>query len=136
MKKLMMIGLLFLCTLSMNAQTISGVPLEEIESEYIQLRVFNELGRKVNVTFDFGQKRKFFTIRNMQMRDTKGKCIKFNSPIEAINLMAEYGYEVVNGQYANSVCNRPTFRTTHDNNSFFILLKKKRYSHEEVYLGY
>ncbi|MFM1914045.1 MAG: hypothetical protein RIR51_1898 [Bacteroidota bacterium] len=105
MKKLiLLIAIMVLGTISLNAQTVNGLPIGEIDSDYLEI-----IGRvrgttKVAVEVDFGQGKKFgsnLTRKNVIL-DENGKSIVFNSIIDALNFFSFYGYEFVNA-YAHQV---------------------------------
>jgi hypothetical protein len=85
--------LLFITSLTCNAQTVNGTPLKDINVKYIQI-----VGRpsiqtnKINLELDFGQEKKFFSSKIVLLTDEAGKPVFFNSIIDAINLLNEYGY--------------------------------------------
>lgn len=69
---------------------------------------------KVTVEIDFGQARKVFE-RNQRLLDEKGKPIKFNSMIDAMNYMGRMGWEFVQAYVA----------TEGKSNVYHWILKKK-----------
>ena len=44
---------------------------------------------------DFGQETKLIKIKNRELLDDNGEPYRVNSPVEALNLMYQYGYEVL-----------------------------------------
>ncbi len=105
MKKLtLLLALYILGALNLNAQTVNGVPIEEIDSDYLEI-----LGRvrgttKIAVEVDFGQGKKWSSnlTRVNVIKDENGKSIVFNSMIDALNFFSFFGYEFVNA-YAHPV---------------------------------
>ncbi|RZJ78758.1 MAG: hypothetical protein EOO47_12840 [Flavobacterium sp.] len=76
-----------------RAQTVNGVRLTELKSTYIE--VFEErklLNTKTFVKLDYGQK--FEDLRNSYIKGDDGKDIEFNSGLDCVNKMRNYGYEL------------------------------------------
>tara|TARA_B100000401_G_scaffold351724_1_gene249344 strand:- start:316 stop:669 length:354 start_codon:yes stop_codon:yes gene_type:complete len=101
------------------SQTVNGIPISEIDTEYIQI-VGTEglIKKKVSIEIDYGQNEqgKFFQKRkNLVIKDENDEELKFNSMIGALNFMHKYGYDFVNA-YAVSTGNQ---------NVYHYLLKKK-----------
>ena len=98
------------------AQTVNGIPIKEIDVEYVQIvGTARLLSNKVNVQIDFGQEDKIFSAKDTQIKDENGKLTIFNSMIDALNFMSRTGYEFVTA-YAISVSNQ---------NVYHYLLKKR-----------
>lgn len=81
------------------AQTdLSYVLSEEAEPypwEYCQIVGVSKLfNNNVVVSIDYGQKRKLMT--DTGIRNAEGKLIEFESMIDAMNYLAQYGWEFVN----------------------------------------
>lgn len=78
------------------AQTVDNVPLDSIQTQYIQIvGVQKFLSTKVTVHIEFGQHNKVFSNKDTELRDEEGNRIVFNSMIDALNFMNENGYEFV-----------------------------------------
>lgn len=80
------------------AQTVNDVPLSQINEEYVQIVGTSKIvGNKVTIEVDFGQHNSFWTAtgNGNVIKDADGKKMEFNSMIDALNFMAENGYEVV-----------------------------------------
>lgn len=89
---------IFSLTIQGFSQTVNDVPLNEIDAEYIEITVGIEKAFSTQVTIDinFGQKFKFFpSDKHTALRDKNGKRMEFNSMIDALNFMYDYGYEFV-----------------------------------------
>lgn len=116
MKKIMY--LLSFCIVSLSfAQTVNDVPLKEIEVEYIQIiGTGRALSTKVNIEIDFGQETKSISFKNgTSIKDEKGRNIKFNSMMDALNFMSANGYAF---QFA--------YTTNNDKDqAIYYILKKK-----------
>ena len=93
MRKLFL--LLILVCGSMNAQTVNGVLLKDIDVEYIEVVGAAKLmSAKLNVSIDFGQSTKFFSAgTETKLNDSNGQAVVFNSMIDALNFMSNNGYE-------------------------------------------
>lgn len=102
---------------SANSQTVDGIPIKDINSEYIQIYEYPILlTRKLQVLIDFGQSRRALSTAEQVIRDSSGKKMEFNSIIEALNFMDENGYEFVQA-YAVSLVAK-------DIEQYFIMKKK------------
>ena len=76
-------------------QSVNGVILDDIKSDYIRIVAHQaSFGTKVNISIDFGQYKLPIKARDTQVKDKEGKFMKFNSSIDALNFMADYGYEL------------------------------------------
>ena len=81
----------------MNAQTVNGLPIKDIDVEYVQIVGFERLlSNKVRVQIDFGQENKLFSAADTEIRDANGRLTAFNSMIDALNFMHANGYSFVN----------------------------------------
>lgn len=81
---------------STYAQTVNGVLLKDLDSEYVQ--IIGEpklLSDKINLVVDYGQERKRLYSKPMMLMDTANREMEFNSMIDALNFMARNGYELV-----------------------------------------
>ncbi|WP_461789293.1 hypothetical protein [Pedobacter sp.] len=78
-----------------SAQTINGVKLSELKEPFLELRAFKqEFGSKVLVQLEYGQK----VVNDRQaslVKDENGKNMEFNSALDFINKMTEFGYELL-----------------------------------------
>lgn len=102
---------------NLQAQTVNGVPLKDIKSEYVQIKGTSKLlSSKINIELDFGQHNKYFKVKDTQLMDENDKLITLNSMVDALNFMTKYGYEFVQA-YAFSVGNQ---------NVYHYLLRKKQ----------
>ncbi|MHC5310985.1 hypothetical protein ACYSNM_13150 [Myroides sp. LJL116] len=95
-------GLLFLLLIvgaytQGQAQTVNGIPLKDLDMEYIQIVGSSKnLSNKVTVELDFGQDTKFFGSKKQTLlTDEKGNKIVFNSMIDALNFLSSHGFEFV-----------------------------------------
>lgn len=120
MRKLLFSTAVFLMAdISANSQTVNDVPLKEIDVEYVRIiGTPRALSNKPNVDFDFGQKNKYFSgTKDTRIKDAEGKDLKFNSMIDALNYLGQYGYELVQA-YAVG--------TTEDNKAEYYILRRKK----------
>ena len=95
--KHLLFTLTFLFSLSSLSQTINGVPIDEIDTPYVQIVGAQRLmSAKLNISLDFGQNTKFFgnTRKESAILDANGKQVKFNSMVDALNFMVSNGYEL------------------------------------------
>lgn len=75
-----------------KAQTVGNVRLSEIRAEYIQIKTEYEGTSKYFIRLDYGQKAK--RDKEFYIRDDNGKEIEFNSAIDCLNKLKNYGYEL------------------------------------------
>lgn len=120
MKKIIAIAIC-LCgftVFSAHSQTVNDVPLNEIDVEYIQIVGTSKfLSSKVIVQIDFGQRTKLFsTGKATVLKDDQGKTLDFNSMVDALNFLADHGFEFINA-YAYALNNQSVYH---------YLMKKKR----------
>lgn len=105
MKKSLLAFLLIVSIVfSLHAQTVNGIPIKDIDVEYIQIVGTSKLlSTKVTIDIDFGQRDKAFVFKDTEIRDEANKPIAFNSMIDALNFMTSHGYEFVQAYaYATS----------------------------------
>lgn len=93
MKKLFTLLLVSLSAFSF-AQTVNDVPLKDIDVDYVQIiGIGRSLSTKVNVEIDFGQETKSISFKNgTNIKDARGRNVKFNSMMDALNFMSANGY--------------------------------------------
>lgn len=94
MKRLFPLTLFTLLYLFSYSQSVNGVPIEEIDAEYIRIvGTKKALSTKVNIDIEFGQQDKMFSGKDTQLRDKDNKPVTLKSMIDALNYMASFGYE-------------------------------------------
>lgn len=93
MKKLLTVSLISAMAF-VSAQTVNDVPLKDIDVEYVQIiGTGRSLSTKVNVEIDFGQETKSISFKNgTNIKDERGRNVKFNSMMDALNFMSANGY--------------------------------------------
>jgi hypothetical protein len=93
MKKILILSLVGLASYSM-AQTVNDIPIKDIDVDYVQIiGTGRSLSTKVDIEIDFGQETKSISFKNgTSIKDEKGKNIKFNSMMDALNFMSSNGY--------------------------------------------
>lgn len=118
MKKLFTLQLIALSAFSV-AQTVNDVPLKDIDVDYVQIiGTGRSLSTKVNVEIDFGQETKSISFKNgTNIKDERGRNVKFNSMMDALNFMSANGYSF---QFAYTTNNEK------DEAVYYILKKKDR----------
>ena len=114
MKTSILFLLTFFCiNYSLQAQTVNGIQIRDFGAEYLQMteRPISLTGTRINLLINFGQPVK--AIGNMEklLLDSTGKKMEFNSIIEGLNFMNEYGYELIQPYGTETV--------------FFLMRKKK-----------
>ncbi|MCJ8153275.1 hypothetical protein MKJ01_05805 [Chryseobacterium sp. SSA4.19] len=114
--------LTFFVTLAMTqvafAQTVNDVPIKDIDVDYIQIiGTGRSLSTKVNVEIDFGQETKSISFKNgTNIKDDRGRNMKFNSMMDALNFMSANGFSF---QFAY------TMNDEKDKAIYYILKKNK-----------
>jgi len=93
MKKILLILLLSPMLSFAQTDTTKAKPHEMYCMVLATSKLFST---KVNITVDFGQEVKFFSFTDQRMKDETGKVVAFNSVIDALNYMAQQGWEFVN----------------------------------------
>jgi len=100
-----------------NAQTVNGIPLKDLDVEYVQIVGQSVLfSSKLTVELDFGQENKAWGNKEFQVKDSNGKKIEFNSMIDALNFMTKQGFDFVQA-YAMNTANQGIYH--------YLLRKKK-----------
>lgn len=116
MRTILIFSLVIFSCLTLFSQTVNGIPLEEIDTEYVMITGEYKGVKKgvvqLSIVFDFGQEERLLSFRNQQIRDENGDVLVFNSIIDALNFLSKHGYSFVQ---AFSV----------SDSSFFILRKLK-----------
>ncbi len=94
MKNLLIIVFLIAGTCSLSAQTVNGISLKDIESDYIQIYATAPKmnSNKVYLTIDFGQDVKSMADKDNTLKKD-GEPLMFNSVIDGLNYLYLRGYE-------------------------------------------
>lgn len=98
MKKIILSFALAFIAFAGHSQTVNGVAISDIDSDYLELVGRVRGTTKVSVEVDFGQGKKWssnLTTTNV-IKDENGKVIVFNSIIDALNFFSFFRYEFVN----------------------------------------
>ncbi len=115
MRKIISLVLIVFGSFAVQAQSVDGVLLSEIDVTYIELtgrgRLFNS---KIRVQVDFGQDRSGSSVNEYQITDSNGKLMEFNSMVDALNFFDHLGYEYIDSEY-----------TAEDRPIQYLLRKKK-----------
>lgn len=93
MKKIIFAAAMFACfgLSRVKAQNVNGVKLSEIKVEYIEIRPFYNGADTYIARIDFGQK--FKRLKDLNVRDDDGNDLLFNSQVDCLNKLRNYGYE-------------------------------------------
>ena len=88
---------LFCFNFSLPAQSVNGIPLKEINEEYLQVtpKDIKATSRKVHLLIDFGQETKRLRDTELLLLDSSGNRMVFNSETEALNFLYKNGYELI-----------------------------------------
>ncbi|TDE53797.1 hypothetical protein [Flavobacterium sp. GT3P67] len=119
MNKILIIIFLTICSYSSFGQTINGIPIKDLDVQYLQILGTSKLmSSKLTITIDIGQKTKFFSNNTDEtlLKDEKGEGLIFNSMIDALNFLSANGYEFVTA-YVLTVGNQ---------NVYHYLMKKNK----------
>ena len=96
MKTIFTLTLLFFLFQMTFAQTVNGVPMDSIKTDYVEIVGTEKfLSTKMNVEIDFGQRQKYWTQKDTRLVDESGKSLELNSMIDALNFMSKHGYSFV-----------------------------------------
>jgi len=96
MKIIFILTLLFFLFQMTFAQTVNGVPMDSIKTDYVEIVGTEKfLSTKMNVEIDFGQRQKYWTQKDTRLVDESGKSLELNSMIDALNFMSKHGYSFV-----------------------------------------
>ena len=76
------------------SQTVDGISLTEIDVPYIAMKVYCGRYNSFTLRIDYGQRVESPNRRdsNQIVRGENGAPLLFNSPMDALNFMADYGY--------------------------------------------
>ena len=120
MKKTISMSLLLVifCFSFANSQTINGVPLKEVDVEFVQIvGTAKLLSTQLSIQIDFGQRTKLFTAnKETLLRDEQGNPLILNSMMDALNFMSKNGYDFLDA-YA---------LTNGSQNVYHLLLQKRK----------
>jgi hypothetical protein len=94
MKKLPLFAALAACfaVTQLKAQNVNGVRLSDIRSEYIELKSAYNGNNTYIMQLDYGQKSK--RDKELNIKDDDQKDLLFNSTIDCLNKLKNYGYEL------------------------------------------
>jgi hypothetical protein len=93
MKKIVLV-IVFAFGLGVNAQTINGIKVSEIDSPFVELVGTDKIfSNKITVEMDFGQNNKLWSSKDTRVLDENGKDVVFNSMVDAMNFMSINGYK-------------------------------------------
>ncbi len=107
MKYLLALVLLGALAFSSQAQSINGIPVAELDMEYIQViaRPYSVKGEYF-IIVNLGQKEPLKLTKEKRFGtlfiDEKGEKFDVINTVEALNLMYEYGYEVFSTYYCQT----------------------------------
>lgn len=119
MKKIFLFSLLTLSGLSLKAQTINNIPINDIKVEYIKIVAERiPLSSQEDIALDFGQESSIWKSGTKTIRDEKGKEIDFNSAMDALNFMGKFGFELVSSYGVH--------RDNASDTKFYYIMRKKK----------
>ncbi len=96
MKLLLTLCAVLWLAVSSQAQTIDEVPVGKITSMYVKILAqrTNSAGR-YTIFISFGQEEFMRDRKGTPVKDAAGNDIVVNTPVKALNIMNELGYELV-----------------------------------------
>lgn len=115
MKLLCFIFLFLGFVMQSQAQTIDEIPIDKIDVEYAKIVAIrtNSAGR-YTIFISIGQEEYMRDRKGTPVKDAAGNDIDINTPVKALNLMDELGYELVKAYVQDA-----------ENWEHFILRRKK-----------
>lgn len=98
MKKLSALTAIAVCCFGLvsttKAQTVNNVRLSELKADYIEIRAISKaFSDKIWISLQYGQKVLDLNV-NTYIRDDNRKELEFNSALDAVNKLKNYGYEL------------------------------------------
>ena len=93
MKKLFLVLTSLFISCAAFCQSVNGVPISDFKKQYIGMECVSYGSTKYRVNIDYGQEKKFGNSRQKEIQTAKCKTLYVNSPIAALNLLYENGYE-------------------------------------------
>jgi len=114
MKTLTLIALLFAASLGYG-QTVNGVKLQDLASEYIQVAAPSRPNGTYSAMIDYGQKTTL--AKDRELRGVDGKQMKFTSEAHILNYLYSFKYEYVGNFIYNGMGGSTTvliLRRQHD----------------------
>ncbi len=115
--------LIFLSIISFfpsKAQSINGMTIDSIDSEYMQIicraKLFSSYDK---VVLDFGTLSKIDDGKEIDLRNKKGRKVVLKSKIDALNFMYIFGYDLVESD-----------QLIDENGTTYICLLRKKKHHE------
>ncbi len=92
MKTLTLIALLFAASLGYG-QTVNGVKLQDLASEYIQVAAPSKPNGTYSALIDYGQETT--VAKDRELKDAEGKLMKFTSEAHILNYLHSFKYQYV-----------------------------------------
>lgn len=78
----------------LKAQTINGIPLDSLNTKFCQIVGTGKLfSNDLTIQLDFGQKNRYWSVKDTKVLDKDGKSVVLHSMIDALNFMESFGYE-------------------------------------------
>lgn len=95
MKKAFLLFVLAIFFIDTQAQTVNGVPLKDIDVEYMHIvGTMVTFNKDVTIYFDFG-KLEQLNVDKVIIKDEKENILTFTTIIDAVNFMAKNGFELI-----------------------------------------
>ncbi len=90
----------------LNAQTVNGIPIEDIQEKYVEIVVTTKMFKrfKVDVYLDYGQISEKKEIKKGYIIGNDGKMMNFNGPMGVLNVLNKKGFNFIS-KYRTSLSN-------------------------------
>ena len=101
MQRLLLALLLTCATYGLSAQIlVDGIDIQRVDISFIEISANGRLfSNRINVIVDYGQRRRSFDIQRIE--NDRGKSMKFNSMMDALNFFYRNGWEYVDNYQDN-----------------------------------
>lgn len=109
MKKLLLTITILSMAFAINAQTVNGVELSDIDADYVEIGIFAK-GKQMIATLDYGQEYSN-KAKDNEILDETGKTYLFNSAAHVLNFMSKLGYRYVNMYEVTGMGGKATYYT-------------------------
>lgn len=95
MKKCFVLILTVFIANNMQAQTVDGKKIEDLDAAYLQIEPISKGlgGRKISIMVDYGQPNG--KLNDRRVLDEDGDPVIFNSMTDALNFFDKHGYEYI-----------------------------------------
>lgn len=123
MKKIIVFVFLLSSLTHLNAQTVNGIPVEDIPAKYVEIVATSKMFKffQVTIYLDYGQIGKMKEVKKGHIIGEDGKPMIFNGVMGALNMLNKKGFNYLS-QYTV---------TTSGANVYKILLENTNYKQKD-----